>query len=54
GVEEMNAAGLISRNDVVKILGDGALTSKVELTAHAFSKSAIAAIEAQGGSATIL
>lgn len=54
GVEEMYAAGLISRNDVVKILGGGAINAKVEVNAHAFSKSAIAAIEAKGGSATIL
>lgn len=54
GVEELYAAGLISRNDQVKILGDGQLTSKVEVAAGKFSKSAIAAIEAAGGKATIL
>lgn len=54
GIEELCAAGLISKNDIVKILGGGALTAKVNLTAHAFSKSAIAAIEANGGSTTIL
>lgn len=54
GQTELVAAGLVSRNDVVKILGTGALTKKVDVTAHAFSKTAQAAIEAQGGTATKL
>ena len=44
--------GLISKNDKVKILGNGNLTAKLDVTAHAFSKSAIAQIEAQQGKAT--
>lgn len=52
--EELHAAGLISRNDKVKILGDGALTVKVEIVAEKFSASAVAAIEAVGGKATTL
>lgn len=51
---EMYAAGLIAKNDVVKVLGTGTLTKKVDVTANAFSKSAQAAIEAQGGTATKL
>ncbi|MDR3184001.1 MAG: 50S ribosomal protein L15 [Prevotellaceae bacterium] len=47
-------AGLVSKNDRVKILGNGSLTSTVNITAHAFSKSAIAAIEANKGTATKL
>lgn len=43
--------GLVSKNDLVKILGDGELKAKLEVTAHAFSKSAREAIEAQGGTA---
>ncbi|MDY3090969.1 MAG: 50S ribosomal protein L15 [Porphyromonas sp.] len=43
-------AGLIGKNDLVKILGNGALTAKLEVKAHAFSKSAEAAIVAAGGS----
>ena len=35
----------------VKILGDGDLKAKVEISAHAFSKSAVAKIEAAGGKA---
>lgn len=42
--------GLVSKNDVVKILGRGELKSKVEVTAHAFSAAAQQAIEAAGGS----
>jgi len=47
-------AGLVSANDLVKILGNGKLTSKLDVTAHAFSKSAKAAIEALKGTATII
>ena len=55
GVSEVNidtlvAAGFVSGNDRVKILGNGALTSALTVTAHAFSKSAEAAIVAAGGS----
>jgi large subunit ribosomal protein L15 len=51
----MYRTGLISKkNDPVKILGNGELKSKLEVTAHAFSKSAIAKIEAAGGKATVL
>ena len=45
-------AGLASKNERVKILGNGTLTTKLDVTAHAFSKSAIAQIEAQQGKAT--
>ena len=51
GVEDIVAAGLANRNQLIKILGDGALTAKVDVKAHAFSKSAEAAIEAAGGQA---
>ena len=44
--------GLVTKRDLVKILGDGELKAKLNVTAHAFTKSAIAAIEAQGGNAT--
>lgn len=54
GQEQLVAAGLVAKNDVVKILGTGTLSKKVDVTAHAFSKSAQAAIEAQGGTATKL
>ncbi|MBN2638127.1 MAG: 50S ribosomal protein L15 [Bacteroidales bacterium] len=47
-------AGLVSKNDLVKILGRGELKAKLEVTANAFTKSAKEAIEANGGSATII
>ena len=43
-------AGFVSANDKVKILGNGNVTKALAVSAHAFSKSAAAAIEAQGGS----
>ena len=43
--------GLASKNDVIKVLGRGELNSKVTITAHAFSKSAIQKIEEKGGQA---
>ena len=54
GVADMVAAGLASKKDLVKVLGNGTLTSKVDVEAHAFSKSAEAAIEAVGGNVTKL
>lgn len=47
-------AGLVSKNDLVKILGRGELKAKLEVTANAFTKSAKEAIEANGGTATII
>ena len=47
-------AGLLSANHLVKVLGNGELTKKLDVTAHAFSASAIKAIEAVGGTATKL
>ena len=49
-VETLVAAGFISSNDKVKILGNGSVTKSLTVTAHAFSKSAEAAIVAAGGS----
>lgn len=46
--------GLARKNAKVKILGGGELTAKVNITAHAFSETAIKSIEAQGGIATTL
>jgi large subunit ribosomal protein L15 len=50
-VQTLIDAGFVSKNDRVKILGDGKLTSKLEVKAHAFSESAIKAIESLEGSA---
>ena len=53
-IDTMMNGGLVSKNHLVKILGNGELTIKLDVTAHAFSKSAVAAIEAQQGTATKL
>lgn len=46
--------GLASKNDKVKILGQGELTKGLDISAHAFSKSAIEAIEKVGGKVNTL
>lgn len=53
-IDTLIEARLVSKNDKVKILGNGPITMKLDITAHAFSKSAIAQIEAQQGKATII
>lgn len=53
-VEDLKAAGLASKNDLVKILGNGELKAAVVISADAFSKTAIAKIEAAGGKATVI
>ncbi|MBK9177530.1 MAG: 50S ribosomal protein L15 [Flavobacteriales bacterium] len=47
----LRANGLIARNDKLKVLGRGEVTSALNITAHAFSATAKAAIEAKGGKA---
>lgn len=59
GVTEINfdtliQAGYASKSQLVKILGKGDLTAKVNVSAHAFSKSAIDKITAAGGTTTII
>ena len=49
GIEALVDAGFISGNQLVKILGKGAISAKLEVEAHAFSKTAEAAIVAAGG-----
>lgn len=44
--------GLASKNDLIKILGRGELTAKINVTAHKFSASAKEAIEKNGGTTT--
>jgi len=46
--------GLIAKTDLVKVLGRGELTAKVEIKADAFSKKAKEVIESNGGAAIIL
>jgi large subunit ribosomal protein L15 len=53
--ESLKAAGLIRKVSVdVKVLGQGELTTKLAVSAHGFSKSAVAKIEAAGGTVTWL
>ncbi len=47
--EILKEAGLIGKRDLVKVLGSGELKAKLNVSAHAFSKSAIAAIEKAEG-----
>jgi large subunit ribosomal protein L15 len=51
-IDILRNSGFISKNDRVKILGRGELKTKLDITAHAFSATAIKAIEASGGTAT--
>lgn len=51
-VQSLIDAGFISAKHLVKILGNGALTTKLDVEAHAFSKSAEAAIQSVGGTIT--
>ena len=46
--------GLVRKNILVKIMGRGALTAKLNITAHKFTATALAAIEAAGGKVTTL
>ncbi|MBU8891849.1 MAG: 50S ribosomal protein L15 [Bacteroidales bacterium] len=48
-IETLVDAGLVKKNSLIKILGRGILTKKLEVKAHAFSKSAIEAIESLEG-----
>jgi len=48
--ETLKAHGLVSKNDIIKILGRGELKAKLEVKAHAFTATAQKAIEAAGGS----
>ncbi|MFO7615058.1 MAG: 50S ribosomal protein L15 [Bacteroidales bacterium] len=47
-------SGLVGKKDLIKVLGRGELTMKLEVKAHAFSEKAKSAIEAQGGVASLI
>ena len=53
-IELLTNNGIIGKRDVVKVLGRGELKTKVDVTAHKFSTSAIEAIEKLGGKVTTL
>jgi len=54
GIEELKNAGFVSSKHLVKILAKGTVTSALEITAHAFSKTAEEAITKAGGTAVKL
>ncbi|MCH5644279.1 MULTISPECIES: 50S ribosomal protein L15 [unclassified Gordonia (in: high G+C Gram-positive bacteria)] len=54
GVDELVAAGAVRKNQLVKVLGDGDLTVKVDVTANKFTAAAKEKIAAAGGSVTEL
>ena len=53
-VADLVNAGFVSKKQLVKVLAKGTLTSKVDVEAHAFSKTAAEAITSLGGTATKL
>ena len=53
-VDVLVEAGLARKNSLVKILGNGELKSKLNVKAHAFSKSAVVAIEAAKGTVELI
>ena len=54
GVDDVKAAGFAGKTDLVKVLGNGEISAAITVKANAFSKSAIAKIEAAGGKAVVI
>ncbi len=55
GPAELASAGIITKpSEKVKILGDGEISTSLQVTAHGFSKSAQTKIEAAGGSVVVI
>ena len=54
GLDELVAAGAVRKGEPVKVLGNGELSVKIDITANAFSESAREKITAAGGSVTQL
>lgn len=52
--QSLRAAGLVHKHGLVKVLGRGQLAKKLSVSAHAFSTSAARAIEAAGGTVTVI
>jgi large subunit ribosomal protein L15 len=52
--QSLRAKGLVHKHGLVKVLGRGELTRAVTVKAHAFSKSAVEAIKASGGSVEVI
>ena len=54
GVDDLVEAGLVRDGHLVKVLGDGDVSIKLDVTAHAFSGAAASKLSAAGGSSTTL
>ena len=52
-IEDIKAAGLASKTELVKVLGNGEISAALNIQADAFSKSAVSKIEAAGGKAVV-
>jgi large subunit ribosomal protein L15 len=52
--QSLRAKGLVHKHGLVKVLGRGEITRAVTVKAHAFSKSAVEAIQAAGGSVEVI
>ena len=52
-VDTLIAAGIASKGELVKVLGNGEITAAIEVKANAFSASATSKIEAAGGKAIV-
>ena len=53
-IDDFKTLGLTQKNDLVKVLANGDIKSKLKVTAHKFSKTAKEAIEKAGGEAITL
>jgi large subunit ribosomal protein L15 len=53
-VEDLRARGLVKHRGLVKVLGEGEIDRPLDVRAHAFSKGAVAKIEAAGGSVAVI
>lgn len=54
GLEDIKAAGLADKKSLVKVLGNGEVKAALNVTADAFSASAISKLEAAGGKANVI
>jgi large subunit ribosomal protein L15 len=55
GPDELRAAGIVRKRDkLIKVLGEGELSKAITVTAHAFSESAVAKVEAAGGTTEVI
>ncbi|MHB1497910.1 MAG: 50S ribosomal protein L15 [Acidimicrobiales bacterium] len=52
--DALREAGIVHKRGLVKVLGEGELTKRVDVSAHAFSASAASAIREAGGTVTVL